>query len=368
MITARFGGSSCRIIVGSGVMDSLPDLELPHYDMMAAIVSSRVYKLHRERIDRVLGSMKNCRLFEMEDGEEKKSFSNAERYLERMLKEGLTRSSMVISIGGGVTGDFAGFLASVYMRGIPFIQVPTTLLAMVDASVGGKVAVNLWAGKNIIGSFHQPVAVVSDTVFIETLPERELINGLAEVVKHGLIGDLATLSLLERNSLQTLRTPGTLASIVAASAGFKASVVEKDEKEKGQRKILNFGHTIGHAIESSLGYRGFLHGEAVAAGMYIKLGIMRDASMISAGEFDRAVSLFNRSLLLRRDIGFDPEEVIRHMAYDKKNEFGETRFVLLEGIGSPVIDRTLGTEIVAKWLGRYLSETEGNPADKGLQC
>lgn len=351
LITAVFGGMTCRITVGAGVLADLAQLDLPRPDRTAALVSSRVYRLHRERIHRALASIGDPAIIEFEDGEENKSYGNAGNFLERLLKERLTRSSIIVAIGGGVTGDFAGFLASVYMRGIPFIQVPTTLLAMVDASVGGKVAVNLSAGKNMVGSFHQPSAVIADTDFLETLPEREYINGMAEVVKHSLIGDEETLNLLEHG-------PGAedLASLVLASVAFKASVVEKDEKEGGHRKILNFGHTVGHAIESSLGYRGVLHGEAVAVGMWVKLGICRDLGAISEDEYRRAIALIRRYRLLNRELRFDPREVIRHMAYDKKNEFNRVRFVLLEGLGKPVIDAPLEEARLQKYLEGFLDE------------
>ncbi|MBN1532510.1 MAG: 3-dehydroquinate synthase [Spirochaetes bacterium] len=355
-VTARAGGVDYDILIGRGALDALGDVPGARgADGIAAMVSGEVMRLHGGYIAQRLGDFGRCEMLPLEDGEEHKSFREAGRFLDLLLRKGFSRSSMVLAIGGGVAGDFAGFVASVYMRGIPFVQVPTTLLSMVDASIGGKVAVNLRAGKNIVGSFHQPLAVIADTLFLDTLPDRQMLNGLAEIVKHGIIGDMETLEILERAPAGALRDPALLDRLIARSALFKSSVVERDERESGLRKILNFGHTVGHAIESSMEYGGMLHGEAVAAGMYIKLEIMRKLSMISGEDHDRIAVIFKRYGLLSGASDIDTEEVIRHMAYDKKNRSGQVLFVLLDGIGRPVTDRPLDGDLLRYGFDRYRS-------------
>jgi 3-dehydroquinate synthase len=262
-ITVNTGHGAYLIRIGSGILSGNPALDRIIVGRRSAfIVSERVYDLHVEYISDVISRYPRAELFIMDDREENKSYSHAEKFLQGFVEKGFTRESAVVGIGGGVVGDFAGYCASLYMRGIPVVQIPTTLLAMVDSSVGGKVAVNLNVGKNIVGQFHQPSLVLSDTSLLSTLPERELKCGLAEILKHGLIGDEGTLEILRRNTIDSIREEPALSQLIYLSARFKASVVEKDEREEGLRAILNFGHTVGHAIESFMQYRGVSHGEA----------------------------------------------------------------------------------------------------------
>ena len=208
----------------------------------------------------------------VEDGERAKDWRTLERVFDALLAARCGRDTVIVALGGGVVGDLAGFAAAVYQRGVPFVQVPTTLLAQVDSSVGGKTAINHPRGKNMVGAFHQPLAVISDTSTLDTLPERELRAGLAEVIKHGLILDRAFTDWLDANLPALLaREPRALAHAVRRSCELKARVVAADERETGLRAILNFGHTFGHAFESGLGYGQWLHGEAVAAGMVLSL-------------------------------------------------------------------------------------------------
>ncbi len=359
-LTARAGGVPYGITVGRGVLDDVAgEAGRIGADKTALFVSSRVNRLHGEYILRTAEKIGKYEIVELEDGEDRKSFAQAGRFLERLLMGGYTRSSLIIAIGGGVVGDFAGFIASVFMRGIPFIQVPTTLLAMVDASIGGKVAVNLSAGKNIVGSFHQPLAVFADIRFLETLPDRQMKNGMAEVLKHGIIGDAGTLEILERGADAPLRDYGMLGDLILRSAAFKSSVVERDERESGLRKILNFGHTVGHAIESSMDYRNILHGEAVAIGMFVKLAILRDAGRITAEEHGKLVPLLRRYCLPDEDFDFDTDDVIRHMNFDKKNRDGRVLFVLLDGIGRPAVDGTVDRELLRSGLEGYRAMKKG---------
>jgi len=274
----------------------------------------------------------------MPDGEEYKSLDFARDAFEWMLGAGLGRKSAVVGVGGGVVGDFSGFLAALFMRGLPVIHVPTTLLAMVDSSVGGKVAVNISAGKNIVGAFHQPSLVVADVSLLATLPEEEIRNGLTEAVKHALIGEKSLLEMLERTAPGEVRKPDVLDAMVYGSVRFKGDVVGRDEHEHGMRAILNFGHTVGHALESLSAYRGISHGQAVALGMKAELKISHNLGMLPAGECREAMDLVDKFALAGTRVRFDTAEIVRHMRFDKKNSGGSIRPVLLEGIGKPVYD------------------------------
>lgn len=321
---------------GDGALDALPGLDVCKWsDRQVLVVSRRLYSLYLERIEDLVRGLSSPLVLEMEDGEEEKDYSRAESFLRRMIEENCSRRSVIIALGGGVVGDFAGFLAALYMRGIPVVQVPTTLLSMVDSSLGGKVAVNLGQGKNIAGAFHQPSAVVADTTFINTLPEREISNGLAEICKHGFIGDHETLSLVERYSRKELFSPGRRGNLVLASARFKTSVVEEDEREKGLRAILNFGHTVGHALESWLEYRQMSHGEAVVTGMIAALELSVLAGRLQKEERDYLSSILGKLGLLHLEGEFPMDGIMSHMRFDKKASGGKVRFVLLDSPGKP---------------------------------
>ncbi len=336
-IEAICPSSSYDILIGNGILNQVLSEYKPFKknDILCMIVSKKVYSLHNQTID-ILRKELDVRAFlEFEDSEESKSFIEAESFLKRMVESGLTRKSVVLGIGGGVTGDFSSFCASIYMRGIPFINIPTTLLAMVDSSIGGKTAVNLGMGKNIVGTFFQPQFVVADTAFIKTLPENEIHNGLAEIIKHGLLGESETLEILGKNEFSTL-DEDDFQRLIFLSALFKSSVVERDEKESGLRAILNLGHTVGHSLESIMQYRGISHGEAVALGIEVEAEISLRLQMISPQEKEKISSLLKRYGMMSKLQGIKKEEVVAHMSYDKKNSSGKMNFVLLEGIGKPV--------------------------------
>ncbi len=341
VITASAGSAAYRIMIGGSILrDALGGEIAGSFESLAVVASSRVYGLHREYIDASLGALGNrCRLMLMDDGEESKNYAYAGRFLEQFLESGMNRKSAVIAIGGGVTGDFAGYCAGVFMRGIPVIHVPTTLLAMVDSSIGGKTAVNIAVGKNIVGVFHQPAFVASDTRFLSTLPERELGNGLAEALKHGCIGEERTLPLLEENDRESIQADDRVTELVALSAAFKSRIVREDERERDLRAILNFGHTVGHAIESSLSYRGITHGEAVAAGMRVKVEVARRMGLLADAEAARVARVIERYGLVSRRGSFDLDLIMEHMKYDKKNFGGAINFVLLRGLGNPIINQ-----------------------------
>ena len=265
---------------------------------------------------------------EMGDGEIHKNFRTLESLAERMVALGADRDSAVIALGGGVVGDVAGFLAAVYMRGIEFVQIPTTLLAQVDASVGGKTGVNLKSGKNLAGAFHQPLAVLIDSDMLSTLPAREFRAGLYESVKCGVIGDYPLFRFMEENADKILRRDGqALDRVIAASVKLKARVVGADERESGVRRILNFGHTLGHALEAETGYKHFLHGEAVAWGMIGAALIAQAIGTMKASD----VARINQAVLsLGRlpAVKVSDKKILARLISDKKSRAGQVHFIL----------------------------------------
>lgn len=286
-------------------------------------------------------------------GERYKRLAQVERLAGELAASGADRSSLLIAFGGGIVGDLGGFLAAIYMRGIEYAQVPTTLLAQVDSSVGGKTGVNLAAGKNLIGSFHHPIAVFADLSVLQTLPERELRAGLFESVKAGIIRDAALFRFMERNAEAILRRePAALERVIAASIRMKAEVVGIDERESGLRMILNFGHTLGHAIEAATGYRRLLHGEAIAWGMLAALRIARERGTVSAGDaerMERTVAAYGPTLGFRASV----ETLMAAAGRDKKNRAGLRRFVLPRGIGDAVVVEDVTDaemEEAARWV------------------
>ncbi|MFC1668918.1 3-dehydroquinate synthase [Spirochaetota bacterium] len=350
-IKVKIKNISYNIFIGKEIFQSLREKLNGHsYDRVAVVVSSRVYELHRKYIDESIGGL-DYGLYVMEDSEENKNYSFAEQFFEQFLKNGLTRKSAVIAIGGGVVGDFAGYLAAIYMRGIPVIHVPTTLLAMVDSSIGGKVAVNCSVGKNILGAFHQPGMVISDITFLETLPHKEFKNGMSEILKHGLLGEKKTLGILEDNdNYESIKQNKILLELIYQSALFKSTVVEKDEKEKGLRAILNLGHTIGHAIESFQKFKNISHGEAVSMGIIAEMDISRKLGWISSEEYERVGGIIKKLDLIDSEIDASPTEIIDHMKYDKKKSDDTVKFALLKSIFKPVFNQVVDDNILEEVL------------------
>ena len=277
--------------------------------------------------------------FLLEDGEAHKSFANVGRVLEALAALGATRDACVIALGGGVIGDLAGFAAACWMRGIDFIQVPTTLLAMVDSSVGGKTGVNLPAGKNLAGAFHQPRAVVADIDALATLPDREYRAGLAEVVKGAAIGDAEFFAWLEANAdALAAREGAVLVEAIARKVRYKAGVVARDETEHGERALLNLGHTFGHALETAGRYTVLLHGEAVAIGMLLAARLSERLGMAAAADTARLHRLLERmGLPTAVPAVAGPEQLLALMRLDKKNTAGTLRLILWRGIGQAEI-------------------------------
>jgi 3-dehydroquinate synthase len=264
-----------------------------------------------------------------------------------LLGARLGRDALLVALGGGVIGDLAGFAAATYQRGVPYLQLPTTLLAQVDSSVGGKTAINHARGKNMVGAFHQPLAVIADVTTLDSLPDRELRAGVAEVIKHGLALDREFLEWLEANLEKLLaRERGALAHAVRRSCELKAQVVAGDEREAGQRALLNFGHTFGHAIELGTGYGTWLHGEAVAAGMVMAAELSARAGSLARADVERVRALIARAGLPARGPALGAERYLELMQGDKKAAGGRMRFVLLESLGRAALRADLDPRLV----------------------
>ncbi|HHV77578.1 MAG TPA: 3-dehydroquinate synthase [Syntrophothermus lipocalidus] len=295
------------------------------------------------------------------DGEEYKTMGQAEEVIGEAIRRGIDRESLLVALGGGVVGDLAGFVAAVYQRGIDFVQIPTTLLAQVDSSVGGKVAVNHQAGKNMIGAFHQPRTVIVDVHTLASLSEREFAAGMAEVVKYGIILDESFFVFLE-NRLSDIkdRDEQVMESIVKRCCELKAMVVEEDETERGLRAVLNLGHTFGHAVETLTGYSAYRHGEAVSIGMILACSLARDLGLMGAGEVERVVGILVELGLPVRLPQIDSRSVLNAMYRDKKTRGGKLRLVLPCGIGRAVVRDDIDDELILKVLCNQSQATDAH--------
>jgi 3-dehydroquinate synthase len=285
-------------------------------------------------------------ILEMHDGEPAKRLHMVEQLAEQLVDARADRKSLLVAFGGGVVGDCAGFLAAIFMRGIPVVQIPTTVVAQVDASIGGKTGVNLRSGKNLVGAFHQPRAVLVDPEILETLEDREFRSGLFESLKCGVIRDNKLFELMERKPGKLLgRHPGTMQRIIADSVRVKAEVVSSDEKESGLRRILNFGHTIGHALEAATEYTHFLHGEAVAWGMIAAAAIGRDAGFCRA-ETAARITAATQAYGPLPPVVCDVQSIVNRLGSDKKTVAGAVHFVLPQKIGKVKISSDVPMEVV----------------------
>ena len=334
------GDRSYPIVIGAGLLaDASTYAELPQAQTALIVSNTTVAPLYAEALNQAIAS-RYARVLQLSlpDGEAHKDWQNLQRIFDVLLEHGCDRKTVLFALGGGVIGDLTGFAAASYMRGVPFVQVPTTLLAQVDSSVGGKTAINHALGKNMIGAFYQPQRVVCDLGVLASLPQRELSAGLAEVIKYGPIADMALLDWIETNLSQLLaRDPQALGHAVRRSCEIKAGVVGLDEREAGLRAILNFGHTFGHAIEAGLGYGQWLHGEAVGCGMVMAALLSHRLGLIDAELVDRLRRLVQAAGLPvqgpRLDAHDNAGRYLALMRLDKKAEAGEIKFVVIEAPG-----------------------------------
>ena len=334
-LNVELGDRSYPIIIGSGLLgrDQIMSPYTGGRDVLV-ITNERVGPIYGDPLCRMLGAARLERI-ELRDGETTKTVATLENIWERLVDKRFGRDCVLVTLGGGVVGDVGGFAAATWQRGVDFVQVPTTLLAQVDSAVGGKTAVNLPGGKNLVGAFHQPRVVVADTDTLQTLPDRELSAGLAEVVKYGLIDDPELFEWLEVQAEDLMRRePAGLTHAIRRSCEIKAAIVARDEREKGQRALLNFGHTFGHAIEQCLGYGEWLHGEAVAAGMVMAAKFSRRHGWMQEGDVRRICKLLTRLNLPVDPPLLDPREFLKAMSMDKKVAAGHIRLVLLKELGS----------------------------------
>jgi 3-dehydroquinate synthase len=359
-IPAALGARSYEVLVGPGLIARAGALIAPHLKRpRTAIVSDEtVWRLHGARLAGALTAQGVAALpLIVPPGEQTKSWVGLSDVVERLLALELDRGDVVTAFGGGVVGDLAGFAAAIYKRGVDFVQIPTTLLAQVDSSVGGKTAIDVAAGKNLVGAFHQPRLVLADLDVLGTLPEREMRAGYAEVIKYGLLGDFGFFEWLEANGPAVLaREPAALAHAVARSIEMKAQIVAEDETEQGRRALLNLGHTFGHALEAETGYgTALLHGEAVAAGQALAFRFSAALGRCSAQDAGRAGAAIAAAGLATRlaDVAghpFDAARLVRHMAQDKKAQDGRLTFILAKGLGQAFVEKGVDEAAVRDFL------------------
>lgn len=349
ILNVNLGKRSYNIYIERDLLTQLPDL-LKKFNIKSQSVlisNPKIFELYGESVIRCLQYADiKCRAIIIPDGEEYKDLFWAYHILTEMLRYGLDRKSFVFALGGGVIGDITGFAASLYMRGIPFIQIPTTLLSQVDSSVGGKTGVNHTLGKNMIGSFYQPKAVFIDTNTLNSLSEREFLCGLAEVIKYGVISNSAFFEYLENNIESILdRDSHKLAHIIKTSCEIKAKIVSEDERESGWRAILNYGHTIGHAIETETGYTTYKHGEAIAIGMVYEAKIAQRLGICSADDVKHISKLIDSYRLpTQLPSGLSIDRLITHIMIDKKNESGKVTIITPSKIGSVTITKAVNID------------------------
>lgn len=338
------GERSYPIVIGLGLLaQDSTFAACPKAAQAVIVTNTTVAPLYAQQLQAALASRYGqVRTVVLPDGEAYKDWQTLNLIFDALLQHGCDRKTVLFALGGGVVGDMTGFAAASYMRGVPFVQIPTTLLSQVDSSVGGKTAINHPLGKNMIGAFYQPQLVVCDLSTLATLPERELSAGLAEVIKYGPIADMEFLAWLEHN-VDALRQQdkAALAHAVKRSVEIKAWVVGQDEKESGLRAILNFGHTFGHAIEAGMGYGNWLHGEGVGAGMVMAAHLSQRLGLVDTAFVERLTRLIARAGLPTRGPILNAQDnagaYLEHMRVDKKAEAGDIRFVLIDGPGKAVV-------------------------------
>ncbi len=348
-IQVALGERSYPIHIGPGLIG---DQELLRHSIPATqvliVTNEIVAPLYLNAFEQALSANQQHALV-LPDGESEKNLGSLAQILDKLVEQGFHRDACLVALGGGVIGDLTGFAAACYQRGIKFAQIPTTLLAQVDSSVGGKTAVNHPKAKNMIGAFHQPSCVLADINTLKTLPKREFSAGLAEVIKHGLILDRTFFHWLENNVREVLaQDSSALSHIVRRSCEIKADIVSKDEYERGTRALLNLGHTFGHALESLMGFGEFLHGEAVSIGINLAAETSKELGMIKANDCERIRSLLKQADLPVTDSNIESDPLLKLMRMDKKANASGVRMVLLEELGSAVIVSAPDERIIKK--------------------
>jgi 3-dehydroquinate synthase len=354
-VRVELGSRSYPIVIGQGLLGerALFEQHVPARGILV-VTNTVVAPLYLEILEASLQPRRVVAAV-IPDGEQQKTLASVARILDVMVANRFSRDCAVVALGGGVVGDMAGFAAATYQRGVAFVQVPTTLLAQVDSSVGGKTGVNHPAGKNLIGAFHQPIAVIADTRTLATLPPRELRAGLAEVIKYGLICDAGFFAWLEMHLEELLAgDAAALAYVIRRSCEIKAEIVGRDEREQGDRALLNLGHTFGHAVESATGYAEWLHGEAIGAGLVMSACMSRESGYLTAQEQERVMHLVSRAGLPTRIANVTPDAALRHMHMDKKVQSGRIRLVLMRGIGSAFVTADYGESALQRTLAAHL--------------
>jgi 3-dehydroquinate synthase len=351
-LTVELGDRSYPIHIGENIIDGTGEYvrQVGLSGKVAVVSNPTVAQLFLDPIhDALSASGFEITPILVPDGEEHKTLKSLETIYDRLIEQRFERKSCVMALGGGVVGDLAGFAAATYLRGVPYVQVPTTLLAQVDSSVGGKTGVNHEEGKNLIGAFYQPKLVLIDVSVLRTLPRRELIAGLAEVIKYGIIQDPILFQLLEEKMERLLSGDRELlVQIIAASCAIKAKVVEKDEREDDYRAVLNFGHTIGHALEATTGYKQFLHGEAIGIGMAKAAALSWKQGLLDRKSLERVLQLIQKTgLPTEMPAGIAMDGLIERMEVDKKASGGKIKFILCEGIGKTRFHWLAPTEILS---------------------
>ncbi len=353
-LKVELGTRSYPILIGDGLLGRARVFEQHLQARELLIVSNTtVAPLYLPTLAAGLGKRRVVEVI-LPDGEVHKTLGNAARVLDVLIANRFARDCAVLALGGGVVGDLAGFAAACDQRGVDFVQLPTTLLAQVDSAVGGKTGVNHAGGKNLIGAFHQPVLVVSDTATLGTLPARELRAGLAEVIKYGLIADAALFEWLEAHLDELLGADAAaLAHIIRRSCDIKAAIVARDEREQGERALLNLGHTFGHAIESATGYRQWLHGEAVGAGLVMAAAMSSACGFLAAADAARVRQLVARAGLPSRIDSVAAASALDHMKIDKKVLGGRLRLVLLRAIGKAFVSADYPSDLLTRTLAEH---------------
>jgi len=362
-IPVALGDRSYHVHIGEALLNSAGELLAPHLSKSASrripvVTDDTVARLHYPTFAQSLSAAGlTAAPIVLPAGEQTKSFAALERLIGSLLKEKVERGSLIVALGGGVVGDITGFAAGVIKRGVDFAQVPTTLLAQVDSSVGGKTAINTAHGKNLVGLFYQPRVVIADTSVLSTLPRRELLGGYAEVVKYGLLGDADFFAWLEKNVAAALAgEPHAIGHAVAHSCSMKAAIVARDEREEGDRALLNLGHTFGHGLEATTGYSDrLLHGEGVALGCVLAFKLSAKLGHSTADDVARVERHLKQAGLPTRiaDIpGARPltEDVLSHMRHDKKAQQGRMTFILAKGIGHAFVSRDVPEDAVRALL------------------